>query len=54
MTEPRDMQRERETEATTADRPEGQPEVVQDLDAAGDDADVIRGGACQGFRPTLT
>ncbi len=42
MTEPRAMQRERETEAMTADRePEVNPEVIQDLDMTGGDAENI-------------
>jgi hypothetical protein len=45
MTEPRNMHRDRETEATTDDRePEVRPEVINDLDVPGDDADVIRAG----------
>jgi hypothetical protein len=47
MTEPRDVQREREAEATAADRePEIRLEVIQDLDLTGADADIIRGGPC--------
>jgi hypothetical protein len=41
MTKPR----ERETEAATSDQePQVRPEVIQDLDLAGDDADKIAGG----------
>ena len=51
MTEPRDMHRDRETEATTADRqPEVRPELIQDLDLADDDVEVIRAG-CPNTRP---
>ncbi len=45
MTESRETQRERQDEAATADRePEVRPEVIQDLDVPGGDADVMGGG----------
>lgn len=45
LTEPRDMQRERETEAATDPGPEVRPEVIKDLDVTGDDAgDIAAGG----------
>jgi hypothetical protein len=45
MTEPREMQRQRQTTATATDRdPEVRPEVIQDLDVTGADADNIAGG----------
>ena len=53
MTEPRDMRRDEQTKAMTADRdPEVRPEVIQDLDVPGDDEDVIRAG-CTTSRPQL-
>jgi hypothetical protein len=51
MTEPRDAHRDRDTEATTADRnPEVKPELIKDLDVTGDDADVW--GGCSFTRVT--
>ncbi len=45
MTEPRDIQRERQTEAATADRePDVKPELIKDLDVPGDDAENVAGG----------
>jgi hypothetical protein len=45
MTEPRDMQHQRQPTATTTDRdPEARPEVIQDLDVpAADDANIAGG-----------
>lgn len=45
MTEPRDIRRQRDTDATATDRePEVRAELIQDLDVPGDDADDIAGG----------
>jgi hypothetical protein len=46
MTEPRNTQRDRQAEAAADRQPEVRPEVIQDLDVTGDDADIIAGGAC--------
>ena len=48
MTKPRDMHRERQTEATTDRDLEVRPEVIADLDVPGDE-DIIGGGngTCQ-------
>jgi hypothetical protein len=54
MTEPRNMHRDQETNTTTAEaEPEVKPEVITDLDLAGDDADVVRGGACVNTLPHI-
>ena len=44
MTEPRDMQHERQAEATT---PEVRPEVIRDLDVPAGDADRSSAGPSQ-------
>ncbi len=44
MTEPRDMQRQRQTKATTDRYPEVRPELISDLDITDADADNIAGG----------
>jgi hypothetical protein len=51
MTEPHDPHRDRDTEATTADRNlEVKPELIKDLDVTGEDADVW--GGCSFTRVT--
>lgn len=52
MIKPRDIHHDPETEAATADlEPEVTPELIKDLDVAGDDADNIAGG-CSWTRVT--
>ena len=52
MTEPHDMQRDRELQAAAAADlgPEARPAVIQDLDVTGDDVDDI-GGGCSWTNP---
>ncbi len=44
MTEPRDTQGEVQAGAAADQEPEVRPELIQDLDVPGDDADDIVGG----------
>jgi hypothetical protein len=54
MTEPRDIQGERQGGAATDPEPEVRPEVISDLDLAGDDADLIAiAGGCDPSRAAL-
>jgi hypothetical protein len=46
MTEPRNTKTRREAQARADREPEVRPEVIQDLDVTGDDADIIAGGEC--------
>lgn len=53
MTDPSDTQRERETDATADPKPELNPEVIKDLSLLDGDADVVRGGVCEGARTAV-
>jgi hypothetical protein len=47
MTEPRNLEPDREAQTHAGREPEVRPEVIQDLDMPDDDADIIAGG-CKG------